>query len=399
MPSASGSEPPPARRVIPALGATQILAWGSTYYLPAVLAGPIVAETGWPLPLVVGGLSLGLLTGGMVSPRVGRTIERGGGRPVLAAGSILIAAGLAGLALAGSVPAYLAAWLVMGLGMGAGLYDAAFATLGHLYGREARRAITALTLFGGFASTLCWPLTAFLAERLGWRGACLVYAGLQLGLALPLHLLVLPRRARGRAGAEPRREERADHAGARRPKLALRLLGGVLTLTAIITTTLSVHLLTILQSGGLELAGAVALGALIGPSQVGSRLVEMAFGARYHPIWTMLAATLLIACGIAGLLLGVPIVGLALVVYGLGNGIYSIARGTLPLTLFGPEGYAALLGRLALPALVASALSPAIGAGLLELGGPRLALATLTGLALVNVGLVTVLWRASGVRA
>src|SRR5437763_6820278 len=157
--------------VVTTLGVTQILAWGSSYYLPAVLAKPVAADTRWPLPWVVGGLSLGLLVAGLVSPRVGRAVERTGGRPVLALSSALLAVGLAGIGLAPSLPAYLAAWAVVGLGMGAGLYDAAFATLGRLYGREARGAITKLTLLGGFASTVCWPLSAFLVGALGWRGA------------------------------------------------------------------------------------------------------------------------------------------------------------------------------------------------------------------------------------
>ena len=179
--------------VISVLGVTQIFAWGSSYYLPAVLAKPIASDTGWSLSWVVGGLSLGLLIAGLVSPWVGRAIARQGGRPVLAASAALLAAGLSVLALAHSLAAFLIAWSLIGLGMGAGLYDPAFATLGRLYGHEGRSAITTLTLFGGFASTVCWPLSAFLAAHLGWRGACLVYAGFQLAVALPAYLFVLPR--------------------------------------------------------------------------------------------------------------------------------------------------------------------------------------------------------------
>ena len=203
-PAASGE--PNRVAVITALGLTQILAWGSSYYLLAVLAPVVAADTGWPLPWIVGGLSLGLMAAGFISPRVGRTIDERGGRPVLATSALLFAAGLCGLAAAPSLPLYLAAWIVLGLAMGAGLYDAAFATLGRLYGQGARQAITTLTLFGGFASTACWPLSAFLVSSLGWRGACLVYAGLHLAVALPLYLVTLPRVARtsrpcGPAGA------------------------------------------------------------------------------------------------------------------------------------------------------------------------------------------------------
>ena len=141
-----------------------------------MLAAPIVADTGWSLGWVVGGVSIGLLVAGLIAPRVGAIIERRGGRPVLAASSLLYAAGLAGIGLAPTLPVYLLAWVVLGGGMGTGLYDAVFAALGKLYGKEARTPITNLTLFGGFASTVCWPLSAFLAESVGWRGACLIYA-------------------------------------------------------------------------------------------------------------------------------------------------------------------------------------------------------------------------------
>ena len=173
------------------LGIVQILAWGSSFYFPAVLAAPIAADTGWPLSAVVGGVSVGLLVGGLISPRVGALIAHRGGRPVLAASSLLFASGLAGIGLSPSVPFYLAAWVVVGLGMGTGLYDAVFAALGKMYGQAARGPITHLTLFGGFASTVCWPLSAFLVESIGWRGTCFTYAALHLLLALPLQLFAM----------------------------------------------------------------------------------------------------------------------------------------------------------------------------------------------------------------
>ena len=164
--------------VISALGITQIFSWGSSYYLLAVLAKPIAADTGWSLSLIIGGLSLGLLAGGLVSPRVGRTIDAYGGRSVLAASSLLIGCGQLVLASAYHPATYVVAWLIMGMGMGAGLYDAAFATLGRAYGKDARSAITTLTLWGGFASTVCWPISAFLVDAAGWRFACLAYGAL-----------------------------------------------------------------------------------------------------------------------------------------------------------------------------------------------------------------------------
>jgi MFS family permease len=293
------------------------------------------ADTGWPLTWVVGGLSLGLVAAGLVSPRIGRAIHALGGRPVLAASSVLLAAGLAILALATNIRVFLGAWLVIGFGMGAGLYDAAFATIGRAYGSMARSAITTLTLWGGFASTVCWPLSAFLVEHVGWRGACWVYAGIQIAVALPVYLLLLPR-------SPPEEEPTSSGAsGAARPvtgvlpvhaqPCAFLLIAVVVTLGAATASAISVHLLTILQARGFELATAVALGALVGPSQVGARIVESAFGRHYHPMWTMMACTVLLAVGMGLLLVGFPVVAFALAVYGAGNGLASVSKGTVPL--------------------------------------------------------------------
>ena len=385
--------------VITAVGITQILAWGSSFYLPAVLAKPIAADTGWSLGWVVGGLSVGLLAAGLVAPRIGRTIDIKGGRPVLVASSILLAAGLATLALAHSLPVYLMAWLVMGLGMGSGLYDAGFATLGRLYGRDARRAITTLTLWGGFASTVCWPLSAWLVEHFGWRGACAAYAAIHVLVSLPLHAFVVPDigpvPSGGRfPGAKPGLPSPAPLTGATRTR-AFALLATILTLGAVTASMIGVHLLTFLQARGLGLAAAVALGALVGPSQVCARVIEMTFGGHYHPIWTMAASVALVACGVLLLLVGFPILAVALALYGAGNGIGSIAKGTLPLALFGPDGYASLMGRLAMPSLLAQALSPSLGAILIEWSGPGAALGFLAGLTCLNIVLVGLLWLAA----
>ncbi|UVF21451.1 MFS transporter [Microvirga terrae] len=384
------------RVVISALGITQILAWGSSFYLPAVLAKPIAADTGWSLGWVVAGLSVGLLAAGLVAPRVGRTIDAKGGRPVLVGSSVMLAAGHATLALAYSLPVYLMAWLVMGVGMGSGLYDAGFATLGRLYGKDARRAITTLTLWGGFASTVCWPFSAWLVEHFGWRGACAAYAAIHLLVCLPLHAFVIPGigapAGGGKAsGAKPGQTSPAHLTGTRRTR-AFMLLAMILTLGAMTASMIGVHLLTFLQARGLGLAAAVALGALVGPSQVGARIVEMTFGRHYHPIWTMAASVTLVACGAVLLFLGFPILALALALYGAGNGIGSIAKGTLPLALFGAEGYASLMGRLAMPSLLAQALSPSLGAVLIEWSGPGAALGFLAGMTCLNIVLVGALW-------
>jgi MFS family permease len=382
--------------VITALGLTQILAWGSSYYLPAVLAEPIARDTGWPLSWVVGGLSLGLLIAAIVSPRVGSAIERHGGRPVLALSAITIGTGQLGLALAPNLGAYVAAWLVIGVGMGAGLYDAAFATLGRLYGHDARAAITALTLFGGFASTVCWPLSAFMLSTIGWRGACLVYAAIQLAAALPLYLVIIPRGAPAVAAPAPGARVMKTYTPAKPTLLLLAALAMSLTLAAFLSSLMSVHLLTMLQASGIALAAAVGLGAAVGPFQVTARIVEMAIARYHHPVWTKAASVMFVAIGLSALWAGLPAILLALGSYGAGVGLESIARGTLPLALFGAAGYATLMGRLALPSLLAQAAAPWVGAILLERVGAHGTLAVVAAVAVLNVALTAVLvWAVS----
>jgi predicted MFS family arabinose efflux permease len=330
-----------------------------------------------------------------VSPQVGRLIDRHGGRPVLAASSLLYAIGLAGIGLSPSLPFYLAAWVVLGLGMGTGLYDAVFAALGRMYGHGARGPITNLTLFGGFASTLCWPLSAWLIDAAGWRGACLIYAGLHLFVSLPLQAAVV-RRQPAIAPAESRDQKDAPDPT---PPLAHEtrifvLLALVLSLAAGIGSIVVVHLLIFLQARGVDFAAAVALGTLFGPAQVGARVIERVFGARYHPIWTLVAACALMAAGLALLLGGFPLLAVVIVIYGAGYGISWIARGTLPLALFGPVRFPRLMGKLAFPSLIVQALAPSAGALLIESSGTEATLGVLAGLAAINLGLVGLLWGA-----
>lgn len=388
-------EPPRLLFVIPVLGITQILAWGSSYYLLAVLAQPIASDTGWPLAWVVGGLSLGLLVAGIVSPRVGDSIQRLGGRLVLATSAVFLALGLAGLALSPNLPFYIVSWLVLGIGMGAGLYDAAFATLGRLYGQRARTAIASLTLFGGFASTVCWPLSALFVAEFGWRHACLIYAAIHIAVLLPLYVFALPTEPKRRLGVGlvPARHAGATAAPAKATsKLVFGLVALVITISSMISAMLSVHLLTILQAREIALAAAVALGAIVGPSQVGARTIEMLISRFHHPIWTKFASTVFVAIGVGLLWIGFPIIAAALIFYGAGIGIESIARGTLPLAVFGEDRYASIMGRIAMPSLIMQAASPSLGALLIGVYGAHAALATLFGVAIANGFLVAWLY-------
>jgi hypothetical protein len=379
------------QRVIVAstLGVAMILGWGSSFYLLAVLATPIAIDTGWSLSWIVGSSSIGFLTSGLVSPAVGRAIERRGGRPVLAVGATFMALGLFGLAVASTLPLYVFAWVVLGIGMGAGLYDPAMATLGRLYGQQARSAITLLTLFGGLASTVCWPLSAFLVDTVGWRGTCAIYALIHIFVSVPLFLFGLPR--------EPERlpvlaAQGKLQPGSTRPGSARDRGRVLLVLVAVgmmvswgITSVIGLHLLTILQEQGIAFAVAVTLGAFVGPSQVGARLIEMLVGVRFHPVWTMIASSALVTAGLAMLFGGSYTVALGLVIYGLGNGLTSIVRGTLPLALFGAEGYATLMGLLGRPLMIAFAATPWLAAVILDQFGAASLVASLLGFAALNV--------------
>ena len=377
------------------LGICQILGWGSSFYLLAVLAKPIAEDTGWTFSWVVGGVSVGLLVAGLVSRHVGRAIHRHGGRPILIGSSLLLAVGLAVLSQASNFAIYVLAWAIIGLGMGSGLYDAAFSTLGRLYGEAARRPITALTLWGGFASTVCWPLSAHLVESIGWRDTCLVYTALHLLVGLPRHAFAVPRELKASDRVKPTEAEAPAAADAppKRSAWLFPVLATLITTGSSIVSIIGVHLLTILQARDLALATAVALGALVGPSQVGARVVEILFGNRDHPIWTMAASAALMATGLAVLSASIPLVAFGLIVYASGVGIQSIARGTLPLALYGQTGYAVAMGRLAMPALIAQSISPTLAAMMLQAAGVSATLATLTGLAAANIALVALLWR------
>jgi MFS family permease len=288
----------------------------------------------------------------------------------------------------------LLAWALIGIGMGAGLYDAAFAALARLYGSEARGPITNLTLFGGFASTICWPLSAFMIDHAGWRMACFIYAGIHLCVGLPLQMGVV-KSVPPRAPAEPAQTGGVRPAADQPIKnetLIFAILAVVLSISAGIGSIVIVNFMIFLQARGLDYTAAVSLGALFGPAQVGARVVERLFGMNYHPIWTMIVSTGLMAVGLIMLSASLPALLLTIVVYGAGYGISWIGRGTLPLALFGPLRFPLLMGKLAFPSLIVQALAPSAGALLIEARGADATIGLLTVFALTNVVLIGLLW-------
>jgi MFS family permease len=363
---------PQARAVVP-LGLAQTLAWASSYYLPAVLAAPMARDLGVATPTVFAAFSAALIVSALVGPTSGRLIDRRGGRPVLMATNLLFAVGLAALGLAGGSAALFAAWALLGVAMGSGLYEAAFAALVRLYGHDSRRAITGITLMAGFASTIGWPLSAWLESRWGWRGACLAWAGLHLVVGLPLNAM-LPRAGaptvhRPLAAGEPATAapEPVDAASSKRTAV---LVAFVFAATWFIAAAMAAHLPRTMQAAGASLGVAVAVGALVGPAQVAGRLLEFGLLRRVHPVLSARVAALAHPVGAAVLLLGrAAAAPLFALLHGAGVGILTIAKGTLPLALFGAAGYGARQGWLLMPSRVAQALAPFLFGLILDRAG------------------------------
>jgi MFS family permease len=347
-----------------ALGTAQTLAWASSYYLPAILADPIGASIGVPRSWVFGAFSGALLIAAFAGPAVGRIIDRHGGRGVLVLSNIVLAAGLAVLAGATGPIGLFAAWTVLGIGMSLGLYDAGFAALTALYGHNARGPITGITLFAGFASTVSWPLSTVLNDTLGWRETLLVWAALNLVIGLPLNLsLPVPARP----------AHHLDSAGPSvgwRPYKEMFLLAFVFAAVWFVTGSMAAHLPRLLERAGASPVQAIAASALVGPAQVAARLVEFVVLRRSHPLVSARIAALLHPIGAAIFaVIGAPAAVAFALFYGAGNGLLTIARGTVPLAVFGPYGYGERTGLLGAPARAAQALAPLLFGLLLDAMG------------------------------
>lgn len=356
------------RKVVLALGTAQTLAWGSTYYLPAVLADPITADIGVSRDWFFGIFSASLLLSGLLGPAAGRAIDRRGGRDVLALSNLVFAAGLLILAAASGIAGLIAAWAVLGVGMALGLYDAAFATLAGLYRREARSAITGITLLAGFASTIGWPATTALSHAFGWRGACVVWAVLHLVVGLPLNRLAVP------PAPPPEKLEAAEATGSKAP-WTMAILAGVFAATLFVSAAMAAHLPRLLQALGATPAASVAAAALIGPAQVGARLVEYGVLRHLSPLTAARIATALHPIGaVIVVLFGPPAAAVFAVLHGAGNGMLTIAKGVLPLSLFGSAGYGLRTGLLSAPGRILQSAAPLVFGLVLDRAGAGAAL-------------------------
>lgn len=357
---------PPARRgwIVTALGIAQTIGWASSYYIPAVLAAPMAASFGLSPVWVFGAFSMAMVVSATIGPWAGARIDRIGGRGVLMLSNLIFAAGLVLLAAAPSPLVLFAGWAIIGLGMGMGLYEAAFASLAGIYGKEARGPITGITLIAGFASTVGWPLSGLMLASWGWREACLGWALIHLFLALPLNAL-LPR-----ASQKITTPVSDEPDGPPPPRIALWLLAFVFAATWFNSTAMAAHLPGLLQAAGASTAVAIAAGALIGPAQVAARVLEFGLLRRFHPLASArLAASAHPLAAISLVVFGGPAAYAFAALHGAGNGILTIAKGTLPLALFGASGYGARLGWLNAPARILQAAAPLIfGAALAAWG-------------------------------
>jgi MFS family permease len=355
-------------RAVGVLGITQILSWGAIFYPPVMMVPLIMAERGFSFTFAMGGFSAGLLVAGLVSPTVGGMIDRYGGHRVMPFGALAGALGLVGLVYASHPVAYLATWMLLGAAMAASLYDPAFATLGRIFGARARQPITVLTLAGGFASTVSWPATYGLLRWLDWKGTYLVYAALLAFVAAPLLAFALPR---DHAQTDIRPSEIAKptppvHAAS---GTIFVLLLAAFASYAFIPSGLSAHLLAIFQRAGIEAGTVVSIGALFGPSQVAARLCEFIFARNVHPLLIARFAVglLLASFGLLWLFgLSTPAAVAFAILFGLANGLCTIARGAVPLALFGPVGYGRIIGRIAAPALIVTSIAPLVVAFVAE---------------------------------
>lgn len=342
--------------VILPLGLTQTIAWASTYYLPAILARPIATELDVPSSYIYAALTGALIIAGLLGPRVGGAIDRVGGRELLCISNVLFALGLLVLGLSHGPLLLVLAWALLGVGMGLGLYEAAFATLTRYYGSQARSAITGITIIAGFASTVGWPLTTIIESHYGWRVACFSWACVHIVLALPLNLW-LPRFTKT-AHVEAVADDSPVHTKATELR-AMVLIGYVFAATGFIGVGLSALLPLLLIELGATPAVALLSATLVGPAQVAARIVEASLLKKLHPVTSTRIATLAHPLGAVLVAFGGPVVApVFAVLYGAGNGVLTIARGTLPLAVFGPAGYGRRVGLLAMPARITGAAAP-----------------------------------------
>jgi MFS family permease len=371
----------PMLAAVCALGIAQITAWGTSYYCLGVLAGPIAADTGWSRSLVYFGFTVALLAMGLISAWAGRAIDRWGARSVMSAGTVLVSTGLVLLSLVRTEAAYLATWIFIGLGMRLYLYDAAFAALVQVVPSRGRLAISYLTLFGAFASSVFWVLGHFLNEAYGWRQTLVLFAIINLVVCLPLIRAGLARREASSAGAAQAAQAPAvtpdgEPLKGRTRAVAIALFALIMSLNGFVFGVVTVQLVPLLEAAGLTAAAAVWVASLKGFAQFGGRVVEIFFGRNLRAITVARLAIAALPLSFLLLLLAggnFQVILAFTLLMGASQGVITIVRGAVPLALFGATGYGAVLGLIATPILVVNAASPTLFALVVDRWGWQVA--------------------------
>jgi MFS family permease len=358
----------PLQRMVLGMGVTQMISWAALIYTIAVLGAPMGAELGVSETAIFGAFSLSLAISGLVAPRVGRTIDRIGGRRVLTVGTFVSAVSLFAIAVAPNIATYVLAWMVAGVAGAMTLYEPAFATLSQHAGSAFRRSVTTVTLFGALASTLCFLTTPYGLELFGWRWTLAVYGAVELVVCLPLLLWCIPAGPGARsasastsANGKPSSAAQGSPSPRRVSRGAFVALATSFALMAFITSGVAVHVINLLRAAGLPTASAAFVASLIGPMQLAGRVLEFTVGRRWSSraighvtLWAMTGSLAILAFVDASIAIAVVFA----VWYGTANGVFTIIRGTAPAEIFGRDGYGHLLGRLSLPSFVARAIAP-----------------------------------------
>jgi predicted MFS family arabinose efflux permease len=375
------------RRTVVALGFSQLISWGITYYLIGGFGEQIATDLGWTRDIVYSGFSASLLVMGLTSPIAGRWMDRHGGRWIMNIGALLNGAGCIGLACCHTIETYFASWIVLGLGMRLTLYDAAFAALARIGGPEARGPISQITLLGGLASSVFWPLGHLLSTQFGWRGALVVFATFAIA-TIPLHLRI-PNESYDRSPDRVSAPASGPLVVGRRDIFVAGALYAIITTGAnCLNAGMSAHMIALMTGLGLGASVAVWIATLRGVGQSAARLCEILFGRRVDPLaLNLLACVVMPISFILGLFSGSSAgIGVAFAfLYGACNGILTITRGTLPLVLFGHRSYGRLVGTLIVPSFILSAAAPLIYAVFMDWLGDSGALNLSTGIALVTL--------------
>lgn len=389
-----------AVRAVVALGLTQIISWGTTLYALGTLGKPIMADTRWGAATVYGGLSLGLLVAAALSKWIGRLIDEHGGRLVMSVGSLVAAGGLSLVAWAPSAPWYLASWVVLGIGMRLTLYDAAFAALVQVTPSRGRRAISYLTLFGGLASSVFWPVADWLEPSYGWRGTLLIYAAINLLVCVPLHWFGLARRKSLDAAALAEADAAQPAAYSAKPleggarRMAMILFSIVMAASAFVFGAMAAHLPAVIAGAGVAAGVATTLASLKGVAQTLSRFGDLVFGRNLHPITLGRITIGVLPVAFALWFFGGKGFAIALafsLLFGISNGLTTIVRGAVPLALFGPKGYGEVLGILATPYLVLNAVAPMVFAVIMDRYGLGVATGLLLGASVAAVTAIEIM--------